>query len=196
MKNSFATVARYFFLAVSVLGIAMVLFGLYIMLRPRDSLGNANDSCARQDFPSIPNGSGMVATSHTIDCTYFIAHGEETTFVYVHKKGQEDRKESLVFRFANASNVDDPLITWSDNLDLHISVSEVSEVTKQLAAIDGVNIIYAIGKQDAPAGESDSIMRRTAGVLFVLLIFLVAIFVLCVRSIRKHKPVGGGRFQF
>lgn len=178
---------RYFLLTVSVLGIAVTLFGLYIMLRPQDSLGNANDNCARQDFPSIPSGNGTVATSHTIDCTYFIAHGEETTFVYVHKTGQEDSRKSLVFRFANASNVDDPLIAWSDSSDLRISVSEVGEVTKQLAVIDGVKILYSIGKEDAPVGESDRIRRRIAGVLFVLLIFLTAICVMTARSIQKLR---------
>jgi hypothetical protein len=189
MKNSFGRVMRYFFLTGSVLGIAVTLFGLYIMLRPRDSLGNANDNCARQDFPSIPNESGTVATSYTIDCTYFIAHGEETTFVYVHKTGQEDSRKSLVFRFANASNVDDPLITWSDGSDLRISVSEVGEVTKQLAVIDGVKILYSIGKEDAPAGETDRIRKRIAGVLILLLLFLTATCVLSARSIRKHKTV-------
>ena len=112
MKNSFGKVARYFLLTVSVFGIAVVLFGLYIMLRPPDSLGEANDSCARQDFPPIPNENGMVATSHLIDCTYFIAHGEETTFIYVHKSGENDSRKSLIFRFANAGNLDSPVITW------------------------------------------------------------------------------------
>ena len=107
----------------------------------------------------------------------------------MHKSGEEDSRKSLVFRFANAANLDDPLITWTDSSDLRISVSEVGEVTKQVAAIDGVKILYSIGKERAPAGETDRIRRRIAGVLFLLLLFLTATCVLLVRSIRKHKTV-------
>ncbi|SRR5258706_7135489 len=187
MSTSVGKIARYFILTVSGFGIAVVLFGLYGMIRPLDSLGEADDNCARQDFPSIPNGNGMIATSHVIDCTYFIAHGEETTFVYVHKLGNEDSKKSLVFRFDNADNSDDPHITWSDNSNLRISVSEVGEVTKQLATIDGVKIAYSIGKEDMSATESERIQRRITEVLVVLLILLTAICVITGRSIQKKK---------
>jgi hypothetical protein len=189
MKNRFGKVVRYFLLSASIFGIAIVLFGLSIMLRPRDSLGEADGNCARQDFPSIPNGNGMIATSHLVDCTYFIAHGEETTFVYVHRSDEKDSRGSLVFRFANAGNLDIPFLTWSDSSDLRISVSQVGEVTKQVPAIEGVKILYSIGKEDAPAGETDRIRKRIAGVLFLLLLLLTATCVLSVRSIRKHKTV-------
>lgn len=188
MWTNFGKLVRYFVLTVSVLGVAVVVFGLYIMLRPQGSLGEASDNCVREDFPAVPNGSGMVATSHTVSCDYFIAHGEETTFIYLHKLGANDSRKSLIFRFGNAdNNFDNPQLIWSDNLNLHISISEVGEVTKEIGSTDGVKISYSIGKEDSPAGESDKIRRRIAAVLFVVLILLTAICVVTTRSIQKQK---------
>ncbi|MFZ0979774.1 MAG: hypothetical protein WAN23_10270 [Candidatus Acidiferrales bacterium] len=78
-----------------------------------------------------------------------------------------------------------PEIARSDKSSLHFYVPAVGEVTKQIATIDGVKILYSIGKEDVPAGASDSIRKRIALVLFVLLVFLTAICVITAKSIRK-----------
>src|SRR5882672_9758574 len=99
MNLSLGKFTRYVVLVISIVGIVIVSVFLFNFSRPLDSLGEANNNCARQDFPSVPNDSGMVATAHIVDCTYGLAHGAETTFVYIHKPGEKDSAESLVFRF-------------------------------------------------------------------------------------------------
>jgi len=74
---------------------------------------------------------------------------------------------------------------WSDKSSLHISVPAVGEVTKQIATINGVRILYSIGKEDVPAGESDRNRRHIALLLSVVLVFLTAICVMTAKSIRK-----------
>lgn len=129
----------------------------------------------------------MIATAHFTSCTYGFAHGLETTYVYVHKAGEKDRRESLVFRFDNGSNLDEPQITWIDNLNLHISVAAVGEVTKQIASINGVKISYSILREDVSREESLSFRTHYAKILFAWLTFLAGIFALTVRSILKQK---------
>jgi len=187
MRSNFGKVARYLMLAVSVLGIAVVLDNLYIVLRPQDRLGEASNNCIKGDLPSVPNGSGMVATAHVASCSFGLAHGAETTYAYVHKTGDKDSRESLVFRFANAGNLYRPQMVWSDNSSLHISVSEVGEVTEQVTSKEGVKISYSIGKEDMSREESLRLRMHDAEISFVWLIFLTAICVLSARSIRKQK---------
>jgi hypothetical protein len=188
MRSKLGQFARYFFLAASVLAIFVVLDDLYIVLRPQDPLGEASNNCIKGDLPSVPNGTGMVATAHVTSCSFGLAHGAETTYVYLHGLGEKDSRESLVFRFANAGNLYRPQMVWSDNSALHISVSEVGEVTEQVTSKDGVKISYSIGKEDMSRKESFRIRIQDAKSSFVLLIFLTLICVLAVRSIRIQKP--------
>ncbi|HTV60311.1 MAG TPA: hypothetical protein VMJ93_15670 [Verrucomicrobiae bacterium] len=176
-------------LAVSGIGVVVILLGLYGTLRPLDALGDASDSCAREDFAPVPNGAGLVATTHFTTCGWFIVHGDETTYVYVNKQGTEDSRKSLVFRFSNFGHLDPPQITWSNKSTLHVFVPAVGEVTKQIATIDGVTILYSIGKEDVPAGESGRTRRRVALLLSVSLVFLTTICVISVKSIRKLNKV-------
>jgi hypothetical protein len=189
MMSKFGKVARYFLLVVSVLGVVLVLKFSYDDIGPYDSLGEASDKCARGDLPSVPNGSGMLATAHFTSCSYGLAHGAETTYVYVHKTGEKDSRKSLVFRFDNGDNIDSPQITWSDDLNLRISVPAVGEVTKQIASKDGVKISYSIGKEDMSREESLRIRMHDGEILFVCLVFLTGICVLTVRSILRQKKL-------
>lgn len=185
MRTKLWKIALYLLLALSGVGVAVILLGLYGTLRPIDALGEASDNCAREDFSSVPNGSGLVATAHFTSCGYFIIHGDATTYIYVHPEGTEDGRTSLVFRFSNFDHFDPPEIMWSDKSSLHISVPAVGEVTKQIATIDGVKILYSIGKEDVPAGASDRTRRRIALLLLVSLVFLTAICVITAKSIQK-----------
>jgi hypothetical protein len=103
----------------------------------------------------------------------------------VHKDGANDGRDSLVFRYSNFGHFDDPEITWSDKSSLHISVPAVGEVTKQVATIDGVNILYSIGTTDVPAGELKRWRMHIALLSAVLLVFLTAICVIIAKSIRN-----------
>ena len=182
-------VARYTVLTVSIVGIAVVLFLLFRFFSPLDSLGQTDASCdTREDFPSVPNGTGMVATGHTTGCAIALLSTEFTTYVYVHKAGEKDSAKSLVFRFYESPGFfDGPKIAWSDDSNLHISVSEVGEVTKQLNSIDGVKISYSVGKEGFSREEDLKESRHWATVLFVWLTFLTGVCFLTVRSIRRRK---------
>jgi len=182
---SLAKLTRYLFLGVSILGIAIVSVFLFTFFRPLDSLGEANDNCARQDFPSVSNDSGLVATAHLADCTYGLAHGSETTFVYVHKPEDKDSADSLVFRFDNLGNQDKPQIMWDGKSNLHIAISEVGEVTKQVDSILTTRITYSIGKIDVSHEEYTKLTRRYEEILFAALFLLVSICALTMRSIRE-----------
>ena len=75
----------------------------------------------------------MVATAHATYCSYFIAHGDDSTYVYVHGKDKSDSRRTLVFRFLNSVINPKPLkIEWSDKSTLHISVPNVGAVTKRI----------------------------------------------------------------
>lgn len=185
MKTKLWKIALYLLLTVSGVSMAVILLGLYGTLRPIDTLGEASDNCAREDFSPVPNGSGFVATAHLTSCGYFIIHGDATTYIYVHPEGTKEGRKSLVFRFSNFDHFDPPEIMWSDKSSLHISIPAVGEVTKQIATIDGVKILYSIGKEDVPAGASDRTRRRIALLLFVSLVFLAAICVITAKSIQK-----------
>jgi hypothetical protein len=188
MKTGFGQFARYFVLVVSVLGIIVLLRGLYFQLGPLDSLGEDSDNCARGDVLSAPNGAGMVATAHTTSCDYFIIHGEETTFVYLHRLGEKDSKKSLVFRFYDSdSNDADPQMEWADSSNLRISVPAVWVVTKQVTSMNGVKISYSIGKEEMSRQELARLKVHDATILFAGLVLLTAICVLTGRSLLRKK---------
>jgi hypothetical protein len=187
MISRLAKFARYSLLAISVLGIFWVLDGLYVMYRPQDALGVANGDCAQGELRAVPNGAGIVATSHVTSCSFGLAHGAETTYVYLHKSGEKDTADSLVFRFANAGNLYSPELVWTDSSTLHISVTELGEVTKQIADREGVKISYSIGKEDMSSEEDAKERKRDAEASFVWLIFLATICILTVWSIYKER---------
>ena len=181
-------VARYVLLAMSVLGIAWELQGLYVDLHPiRDLLGEADNNCVKQDLPSVSNGAGMVATAHVTTCDYFIAHGAATTFVYVHKSGEQDSGSSLVFMFFNGGHLDPPRIIWDDTLALHISVDEVGGVAEQTTSKNGVKVSYSIGKEDVSLEESRRIRMHDARVDFIWLILWTAVCVLTAWPTLKQR---------
>ena len=137
------------------------------------------------DFSPVPNGSGLVATGHVTYCGWFIIHGYGTTYIYVHKDGAQDGRNSLVFRYSDFDHVDPPEITWSDKSSLHISVHALGEVTKQVATIDDVKIDYSIGTTDVPAGDLERWRMHVALLSAVMLVFLTAIGMTSVKSLRK-----------
>ncbi len=130
MRTKLGKIARYLLLAVSGVGVSVILFGLYKTLRPIDALGEASDNCVREDFSPVPNGSGLVATAHFTSCDYFIIHGDQTTYIYVNKEGTKEGRKSLVYRFNNFEHLDPPEIKWTDKSSLHITVPAVGEVTR------------------------------------------------------------------
>jgi hypothetical protein len=173
--------ARYFSLGLSILSILMALNWLYVELAPLlDSLGETNGAeCDyRGDFPSVPNGAGLVATGHSTGCAVVLLFTAFTTYVYVHKIGESDSAKSLVFRFNESPDSSaEPQIVWSDASNLRISVSTVDAVTKQLTSINDVKISYSIEKEELSLEEVEREVRHDAGIAFVWLIFAAGVFI-------------------
>jgi hypothetical protein len=178
--------ALYLLLSLSIFCIAVVLF-LLIRQASLDQLGEADENCVYHDLGSVPNGAGLVATAHETACTYGIAHGGETAYVYVHKTGEPDRGKSLVFMFDEAQSGETPQLVWTNNLTLHVSASRVGEVQKALSSIGAVKISYSIGAEDTPRGESAKLRRHILSILSALLIFLSAICLVTARTILRQR---------
>jgi hypothetical protein len=114
----------------------------------KDPQGEASDNCIKVDLPTVSNRSGLVVTAHNTACDAL--GGTSAVYVYVHRSGAPDSRENLVFRFADRYDARPPTIAWTNESSLLISVSHVSEVTKQLNTMQGINISYVIGKEDYP----------------------------------------------
>lgn len=187
MRPNQGRFVRYSLLALSILGIYFGLDRLYKDLVP-DALGETSGTCdTRGDFPSVPNGTGMVATGHVKGCAVVLLATEFTTYVYVHRTGEADSRKSLVFKYDSTWLSVDPQIAWSDNSNLHVSIPEVGAVYKQLTSVDGVKIAYIIGKEPYTPEEVAGEARRDEEISFVWLAFWGGICALTLRSVLKKK---------
>jgi hypothetical protein len=135
-------------IAVFVLFAALFIFIFYKWRNNKDPQGEANEHCIKVDLPTVRNHSGLVVTAHNTSCDAI--GGTSAVYVYVHKSGAADDHANLVFRYFDRYDAGPPKMDWTNESSLLISVSHVSEVTKQLSTMQGVNISYAIGREDYP----------------------------------------------
>ncbi len=113
-----------------------------------DPQGESNDSCIKVDLPAARSHSDMVATAHNTVCG--VMGGSSAIYVYVHRLGESDDRKNLVFRFFDSFEAAAPTIVWTDDSSLLVSVSHVSQITKQIYALDGIKLRYKVGKIDYP----------------------------------------------
>ena len=181
--------ARYCILAVTLIGIPVVLGLLIAEFRPEDSLGKTSSECdARGDYRAVANGSGVVVTGHTTGCVVVLLSTTYTTYVYLHRPEESDSSKSLIFRYVEGDeNIADPQITWTDDVSLHISVPEVGTVTKQVSSIGPYKISYSIGKEEWSHEDDINDTRRYQEMLAANLLFLIGVCLLTLRSIRKQR---------
>jgi hypothetical protein len=174
---------RYFLVVLSILGILIALHRLYGDLYPLlNWQGEIDGSCdLRSDLPSVPNGTGMVAKAHVTGCEAWpLPSVAYTTYIYVHRVGEPDSANSLVFRFYAAS--DDLNIVWADDSNLHVSISEVGDTSKQITSIGGVKISYSIDKEESSPEEIARLVRHDEAVSFVWLIFCTGVWIRYLRT--------------
>lgn len=114
----------------------------------KDPQGEANDYCTKWELPTVPNHSGWVVTAHKTACDVF--GGNSAVYVYIHKSDTIEYRGNLVFRYFDIYDVEPLKSEWTDESSVRLSVSHVSEVTKQLNVMGNLNISYAIGKEDYP----------------------------------------------
>ena len=184
------SVFLYLVFSLSILAGFAVLFVLTNVLITLDPQGDVTRDCdVYDDLGSVPNGTGLIVTAHDLVCTYGIIHANDArTFVYVHKVGTPDDRNSLVLRYENSDgNYDPPQMVWNDARNLHISAKRVGEVTKEIDFIEGVKISYSIDIEETPRGESFRSEARFAAILATVLIFLAGISVTTARTILRLK---------
>ena len=178
-------------LAVCALCVVFTLFCFSRLPGAMDPQGGETASCVNEDIRPVSNDAGMIAAAHVTSCDNFVH--DRATYVYVHRSGTNDSRKSLVFRFGNADDTDSPAMTWIDKSTLHISIGHVSEVSKQISHIDGVEITYSIGKEDFPREDSARAGREVkhlAEGMSVVLLLLIWVCVILVRSIVRERMAG------
>jgi hypothetical protein len=117
-----------------------------------DPQGNETLSCYKAELPSVPSSAGMAVTAHNTVCGDF--GGTSAIYIYVHRLGEKESRQNLVFRYSERGDWELPKISWKSENELTIQVPRVVQVTKIVRTIGPVRIKYDIGQQDYPALES------------------------------------------
>jgi hypothetical protein len=144
MKTTLWKIIKYtaaFFLSIVLICSLYINYAWFESLDPQ---GGDSAWCDSVKLPSVPNGSGVVVTAQNTVCSGF--GGNSPIYVHIHKLNENENRENLVFRYFD--KVDPLNIQWTSGTTVLISVNHVSQITKQLNAMEGVNIDYAIGSQD------------------------------------------------
>lgn len=172
-----------FFLA-TILAVYVVWIGARHLV---GSDGALSADCAKEEYASVPNGAGIVATAHQLYCTGLATTA--TTYVYVHRRDELDSPSSLVFRFDNADSDPPPNMAWTNPTTLELSISEVGEITRQLNSIGSVRIAYRIRIQDVAAGTSFRQNERFEGESLLVLAVFVGALILTVRVLKRYRDL-------
>ncbi len=183
---------KYFALAICATCILAILPVLYLLPRQFDPQGRANGSCFVNALPVVANGAGMSVTGHHTICDNMIH--TSAIFVYLHKSGEPDSSRSLIFRYADDPLVAPPKIKWVNASTVSVSVGNVSQVTKQVSSLDGIHIVYSIGKEEfsREAWERSGYDLRLLEVgLFAATLTLLALCWFLVRSLRRSRRPSG-----
>jgi hypothetical protein len=180
-------IAKYIALLISVLIIFGMLCYFYILPDRLDPQGVGSASCFVDEFPVIPNGNGMLASAHHTLCDD-VVH-DSAIYVFVYKSGGSESPHSLVFRYADYPTVAPPKIEWVDKSTLSISVGDVSQVTKMLTFVEGVKIVYSIGKEEYPRDawqKHVDTLKIFSALVFVLMLGLIYACKKLLFSILRH----------
>jgi hypothetical protein len=167
---------KYLWLLSCVVTILAALPILYFGLIKLDPQGAQNGSCFSEPLPPTLNGRGMVASGHHTFCDDIIH--DSAVYIYLHKAGDADAPNSLIFRYADDGTTAPAKIEWKDANTLSIAVGAVLQVTKLVESVDGVAIRYAIGREPVPREAWDADVRH----LEYFLGFLIAVLVLAALS--------------
>jgi len=127
-----------------------------------DPIGEVSDNgwrnfwgpCEKREILSIPNGKGEIATLRLSECPIVYVDVDRSYFVFLHKRQELNKKWNLVFRYKvniNEKN-SQPKIMWITNSSLKITVGSdnILQVTKQLRHIEGIDIVYDLGRAEFP----------------------------------------------
>jgi len=136
----------------------------------------------------------MEVTAHFTVCSGGFVH-DAATYVYLHKRGEQDSPRSLVFRYSN-DQLAPPNIKWADSSHLTVSVDSVELVTKMVPSFEGVSIAYLIGREQEGRGNWQQQQRfiKEVGVASAVLALSLLILAIWLSSlIRRDLRAGATR---
>lgn len=126
-----------------------------------DPVGSPNDlgwgsaSCSVSTLSTVPIGSDDVAEVREATCpSGFFLTTDFTRFVFVHRRGEEDRERNLVFRYdvgySESYAPPEIKIVSSSTIQISISSHQIFEVTRQRRNADDLQIRYALAAAAHP----------------------------------------------
>jgi hypothetical protein len=167
-----------FVIAKHAVGLLAVLFGsglfavIILLARmsafaPWDPIGNASgvsSTCQLDDLAPIRNRRGDVAVLRSAGCPGIFEQGIGFYMVFVHRVGEANNRQNLVFQYTPGSlsglsgdftSAPLPSVKWMSDSSLKIATKgQLLEIVKQRNHIDGIEIRYAFGK--GPVGPRDT----------------------------------------
>lgn len=163
-------------LAICLVGIFVCVRFLVLLPDRLDPQGTSNSICAVAPLASVENGGGMEVTAHLTVCSGGFVH-DSATYIYLHKKGEQETPERLVFRFSNDPYAGPPIVKWADPSHVTVSVDSVELVTKIVPSHQGVEIAYLIGREKGDRAQVQhelvGLKRTAIGSGVVALVLLV-----------------------
>ncbi|MYM90380.1 hypothetical protein GTP91_24810 [Rugamonas sp. FT82W] len=131
--------------------LALFLAGIYLIViwdSNSDPIGEANSKCAKTPIMELSNSTGLVVSAYNTVCD--VAGGNSAIYVHIHKKDEVINRKTLVFRYFDIYNIPPPKIKWMNDHHLFIEVGNVTQVTKKIDNLRGVEISYSIGAERFP----------------------------------------------
>lgn len=116
-----------------------------IWLNATDPQGGEGGGCFSENYPSVSNASGWIASSFNTVCSGF--GGNSAIYVHLHRVSEKQNSDTLIFRYSDEVGVPRPKIEWIRPDLLHINVGNVSQVTKQITKVDNISVVYSIGHE-------------------------------------------------
>jgi hypothetical protein len=113
-------------------------------------IGDASDrdwgknNCWTDDFVQRKDADGFIAAARASICDLGFGVDDKTFYVFIHKHGESNSRENLVFRFnAIYENTPPPFVEWISPSRLRIGyAADVSPVTERISNLHGIAIEY------------------------------------------------------
>ena len=169
--------SQYLALTICIIVMLGMLYFLYLVPDRLDPQGANSGSCFQEALPTAANQTGLIVSAHRTYCDDFLH--DSAVYVYLHRAGEPERRGSLVFRYGDYPNVASPKFEWTSNSELSISVGDVVQVTKMLSSVDGVRIVYSIGKEEYPRERWKEFTLELKAIAAIVVILMLGMAYVC-----------------
>jgi hypothetical protein len=149
----FSAVAGYFVLFVGPrLGLPLVI-GFLALTHPVnwDVIQAEGSDCQLSDRRPLSNNHGVVAVLREANCPGDFAQGTAFNVIFVHRPGEPNTRDNLVFQYTPGFIGDTPsplpTLTWTSASKLEIAAPGVIEtIVVQKREADGITLTYRLGR--------------------------------------------------